>query len=379
MTPLPSLAVLPAAAARSTHSSAPIDAAAVDGDGGDFAAALATATATATAPAEPAEPAKAVPSTDVVGELGDGVVDEPDQPRDAAAIDLSQWLPGWPTPAAAPTVVPEAHAATAVRTQAADVSAVLASNTPGAGEQRLLDKPAPVTPAGAGGESLATSASVKPVGAEWAIPIVVSASKEMPSAAAAAPSTSSGRTALQTRDEPGLMVSAGTVQGFEPRNSPLPGATPQPSVSTASPAPFEAHLAAALETPAFAPALATQVKWLLREGVPLARLSLNPAELGPLTVQIVLDGTQARVDFSAEIASTRAAIEASLPTLAAALHDSGLTLAGGGVSDGQARHGAPGERSARTHGGGPNATLPAPEPTPTLPLRATRGLIDLVA
>ena len=374
MTPLPSLATLPAAAARNANASAPADAAVADRDGGDFAAALVIAT-------RPAEPATAAAGAEVASERGDGAVDEAEVGAacDAAAIDLSQWLPGWPSPAAAPTVVSEAHAATAARTQAADVSAVLASNAPGAGEQRLLDKPAPVTPVGAGSESLATLASVKPGGAESAVPIVVSASKEMPCAAAAGPSTSPGRTAIQTRDEQGLIVSAGMLQGLEPRNSPMPNATSHPAAPTVSPEPFESHLAVALDTPAFAPALATQVKWLLREGVPLARLSLNPAELGPLTVQIVLDGTQARVDFSAEIASTRAAIEASLPTLAAALHDSGLTLAGGGVFDGQARQGAPGERSPRTHGSGPNATLPAPEPAPTLPLRAARGLVDLVA
>ena len=62
--------------------------------------------------------------------------------------------------------------------------------------------------------------------------------------------------------------------------------------------------------------------------------------MGPVTVKIVLDGNQARVDFSADMATTRSAIEASLPALAAALHDSGLTLTGGGVFDGQPRHGA---------------------------------------
>jgi flagellar hook-length control protein FliK len=146
-------------------------------------------------------------------------------------------------------------------------------------------------------------------------------------------------------------------------------------------APFEAHLAAALDSPAFAPALATQVKWLVQDGVQQARLSLNPAEMGPVAVQIVLDGTQARVDFSADMASTRAAIEASLPMLAAALHDSGLTLAGGGVFDGQARHGAQGQPQ-----GGPaqpRADAAAPptggEKIAPPPLRAARGLVDLVA
>jgi flagellar hook-length control protein FliK len=138
----------------------------------------------------------------------------------------------------------------------------------------------------------------------------------------------------------------------------------------------------ALDSPAFAPALATQVSWLVREGLHQARLSLNPAEMGPLAVKIVLDGTQARVDFSADLAATRAVIEASLPGLAAALHDSGLTLAGGSVFDGQARHGAQGERSDRgarpSHPAGAAAETPG-EASAATPIRAVRGLIDLVA
>jgi flagellar hook-length control protein FliK len=54
--------------------------------------------------------------------------------------------------------------------------------------------------------------------------------------------------------------------------------------------------------------------------------------MGPVSVQIVMDGTQARVDFGADMVATRQAIEAGLPELASALRDAGFTLAGGGVS-----------------------------------------------
>jgi len=54
--------------------------------------------------------------------------------------------------------------------------------------------------------------------------------------------------------------------------------------------------------------------------------------MGPVSVQIVMDGAQARVDFGADLAATRQAIEAGLPELASALRDAGFTLAGGGVS-----------------------------------------------
>ena len=71
---------------------------------------------------------------------------------------------------------------------------------------------------------------------------------------------------------------------------------------------------------------------LAKDGVQQAELHLNPAETGPVSIQIALDGSEARIDFGADLAATRAAIERSLPELAAALRDAGLTLTGGGVS-----------------------------------------------
>ena len=82
----------------------------------------------------------------------------------------------------------------------------------------------------------------------------------------------------------------------------------------------------------FAQAFGVQVSVLARDGVHEARLQLNPAEMGPVSVQIAMDGERAHIDFGAQAAATRAAIEASLPELAAALRDAGLTLSGGGVS-----------------------------------------------
>jgi flagellar hook-length control protein FliK len=97
-----------------------------------------------------------------------------------------------------------------------------------------------------------------------------------------------------------------------------------------------ADVAGRFGTPAFAPSLAASVSVLARDGIQEARLNLHPAEMGPIAVQIAIEGTQARVDFTAEVAATRAAIESGLPELASALRESGLTLAGGGVYE-QAR------------------------------------------
>ncbi|MFN7144588.1 MAG: flagellar hook-length control protein FliK [Myxococcota bacterium] len=109
-------------------------------------------------------------------------------------------------------------------------------------------------------------------------------------------------------------------------------ATASPPAAAPAPLP-EARLPHPLPSPAFAPALGQQVAMWVRQGVPQAMLQLNPAELGPVAVRIALDGTQAHVDFTALHAATRDALEASLPALASALRDSGLTLAGGGVFD----------------------------------------------
>ena len=97
-----------------------------------------------------------------------------------------------------------------------------------------------------------------------------------------------------------------------------------------------AAVSVALPTPATSPefrdALGVQVSVLARDGVQQARLHLNPADMGPISVQIALDGTHAQVNFGADSPATRQIIESGLPELAAALRDAGFTLTGGGVS-----------------------------------------------
>jgi flagellar hook-length control protein FliK len=146
------------------------------------------------------------------------------------------------------------------------------------------------------------------------------------------------------------------------------------------PEPTQVMLSVPPDSPAFAPALGAQVTLLVRAGIEHARIELNPAEMGPVAVQIALDGGGARIDFHAEVAATRQAIEASLPSLASALHDAGLTLTGGGVFQQQQRQ-APNAQAAV--GAGPRAGEAArgddlAAQVAVRPL-ARRGLVDLVA
>ena len=111
-------------------------------------------------------------------------------------------------------------------------------------------------------------------------------------------------------------------------------------------------IATPVAAPDFAHALGLQLSVLATRGVQRAELHLNPAEMGPVSVQIVIDGAQAHIHFGADLAATRQAIEASLPELAGALRDTGLTLAGGGVSQqSQGRGEAPADGGARRHTG----------------------------
>ena len=109
-----------------------------------------------------------------------------------------------------------------------------------------------------------------------------------------------------------------------------------------------AQVHAAVGSPEFPQELGVQLSVLARDGVQQAELHLNPTEMGPVSVQIVMDGTQARIDFGADVAATRHAIEAGLPELASALRDAGFTLAGGGVSQhAGGRHGSDSDGARR--------------------------------
>lgn len=158
-----------------------------------------------------------------------------------------------------------------------------------------------------------------------------------------------------------------------------------PAASADAPALPEHTLHTPLHSPGFAPALGAQLTLLVRDGVTAARLHLNPAEMGPISVQIQLDGSQARVEMAAEMAATRQILEQSMPALAGALRDSGLTLTGGGVFEQAARQGQPGDDPSPQGGqprpGGSTAAAPASGTAEmaTRPVATPRGVVDVYA
>ena len=340
------------------------------------AAAKGAAPATPPPPDEPAAvDASAGDSRAEPAKLAGADTDAPQNQKAAsegpAGPDLSALLPGWPASPPSRACDTPALASTASQDSAARSGAavdLVQGDRDDRGDRRERRERTELAQAGA---DLRTTVPAQATGARPAPPL--------PSTAAMAAEAASASTPRAGGDAPAALPLPALHASFMPAT-----AASVASAATAAAAPtFEAHLAAALDSPVFAPALATQVSWLVREGVQHARLSLNPAEMGPVTVQIALDGTQARVDFSADIAATRAAIESSLPTLAAALHDRGLTLAGGGVFDGQPRPGTPGDRgqaapNARRADGPADASAEASRGSRASG-QAQRGLVDLVA
>ena len=116
----------------------------------------------------------------------------------------------------------------------------------------------------------------------------------------------------------------------------LAGSAPAPQGAAAgdgAAAPSAATVSVPVDSPDFAAAFGVQVSVFVKEGVQHAELHLNPAETGPVSIAITLEGSQAHVAFGADLAATRAAIENGLPALASALRDAGFTLAGGGVAE----------------------------------------------
>jgi len=148
-------------------------------------------------------------------------------------------------------------------------------------------------------------------------------------------------------------------------------------------APAALSLPTPIDSADFGAAFGVQVSVLAKDGVQQAELHLNPAETGPVSVQIVLDGSEARIDFGADFAATRAAIERSLPELAAALRDAGLTLTGGGVSQHAGGRAGGDDDASRSTTRLEGTGHPASAPIATAPRRVARtvvaGGIDLYA
>lgn len=155
-----------------------------------------------------------------------------------------------------------------------------------------------------------------------------------------------------------------------------------PSVSQVPVPSTAVHLKSELQGPGFAPEMAARLTVLTGQGVQQAELHLNPADMGPVSVRIALDGQDAQVKFHAQHAHTREVLERSLPELAAALRDAGLTLSGGGVFQ-QPQDARPDGQAQRSNAPGPGRdfgpAVGAGDPAPVTLRRTQVGVLDMYA
>jgi len=174
-------------------------------------------------------------------------------------------------------------------------------------------------------------------------------------AAALAKAEGAVKAATEARDSLAAMlpqpdpvaVQAGAIGA--PANAPLQG---NPGAHAAAPTPpAQASLAIPPQSPAFGPALGQQIEVWMKGGVQHAEVQLSPQDLGPIRVRIEMEGTQTRVHMSADVASTRDALQQAMPDLSAQLGQVGISLTGGGVSDQPTFQQSPSQAQAGGDGG----------------------------
>jgi hypothetical protein len=291
--------------------------------------------------------------TDAAADANAAVDAAPVPPTDGAPADttaLAQWLQqmGLVVPAP-PAAAPSAAGASRAGLQdaGADLSGLVAGGAAGlphraggTGQHKGALSGVPSRPgtdqAGLSGLSVATDAVVATdpaarAGAAAAPGLADtsrgSAAHAVSDAAAAAPRTTES---AGQRDFAALLGDASAAAGQLAQQGVAPP-TAWSQAGAGAAAPVSQPVAVPVNDPDFGGVMMSQVVNLARDGVQLAELHLNPAGMGPIMVQIAISQDQARIQFEAVHASTRALIEQSLPTLAQSLRDDGLQLAASSV------------------------------------------------
>lgn len=166
---------------------------------------------------------------------------------------------------------------------------------------------------------------------------------------------------------------------------------PSPLANTASVAAHVEQLSQPFGSSPWEDGFSSRIVWMARNAVQSAEIHLNPPDLGPIEVKMVLTNDQsaqasASIQFSAAHAATREAIESALPRLREMLLESGIALGNTTVDARTAGNtNGSGDSGRPAHGGTqPDAhTEQAPElaiqPRHGSPLRRGNGLVDTFA
>ncbi len=322
------------------------------------------------------------------------VLQGPLPPTQLAPIGV-QVQPGTPTPAAAPVA---AGPVALVRSQAGRAAELLGSSVrEAAGTKRpqVTPDPAPSGILPIEPDPVQTTGLIAPsteVGPRSAVDAQHAARADRLMLAEAGRSGADALPGMAAKTDaapqastplPAPAVAPGAFSNLLAQAAGSAGATASAAVPT-----VEAHVQTRLDSPAFGAAFGAQLSVMARDGVQSARLHLNPAEMGPVTVQISITGHMARVDLVAEQAFTRQMLEQSMPSLAGSLRETGLTLTGGGVFEqphqpGQAGHADGGRERGGNARQGTTGSGAHGDPLGTVstagPRTSHRGVVDLYA
>jgi flagellar hook-length control protein FliK len=137
----------------------------------------------------------------------------------------------------------------------------------------------------------------------------------------------------------------------------------------------------------FPGALASELRFAIQGGIERASITLNPEALGPIQVELKIEGTEASVQFRALNSETRDAVSATQEVLRALLADQGLSLQQfdvGQQSTAFAQHFGNDEQRAGSRSNSSGVRSEAQSPgDPTIdaasPAFRRHGLVNLVA
>jgi len=132
------------------------------------------------------------------------------------------------------------------------------------------------------------------------------------------------------------------------------------TLNTSSPdAPVRLSVHAPVEQPTrWAAEFGDRLAWVASNRFSAATLQMNPPQLGPIEVRILLNGDQANVSFAAVQPQTREAIQQALPALATSFAAQGLSLGQTSVGRENLQQGGGGNGNGAGNGG-PAGTLVA--------------------
>lgn len=159
----------------------------------------------------------------------------------------------------------------------------------------------------------------------------------------------------------------------------LSGAAPHNAQSAAPP--VSTPIPLPITHPDWDQSLAQRVVWLVNQNVQGAELRINPPQLGPIEMRIVMNNDQASVSFTSQHAAVREALEAAVPRLRDMFSDNGLNLGNVNVSQhsfAQQRQDNPYTPGAAASSGYQDGA-PVESPVSDTPARALAGLVDFYA